>query len=115
METGPCPDMDRISWLRSTDALAKESAEVLHRSGRSKESVKSSSPRPGRCSGVERIVWVGKIVGVLVGGNQRIVEVDVSVAETGEGVRVGAGNRPLQAARKTSRSMPRQKIVSFIG
>jgi hypothetical protein len=115
MNAGPCPEMDRVSRLRSTIALAEEATDVLHRSGcgvvpvparESKESVKSSSPRPGRCSGVERMVRVGKVAGVLVGGNQRMVGVGVSVPGMGVGVRVGAGNRPLQAVRKTSRRVP---------
>src|SRR5450759_4805074 len=100
--------MDRISRLRFTVALAWEAIDVSHKPDWSKESAKSSSPRPGRCSGVDKMVWVEKAVGVLVGGNQMMVVVGVPVAETGVGVGIGAGNRPLQAVRKTSRRMPRQ-------
>jgi hypothetical protein len=38
------------------------------------------------------------------------VEVRVPFEDDG-----GAGNRPLQAVRKMVRSMPQEKIVSFIG
>jgi hypothetical protein len=48
---------------------------------------------------------VGKMVGVLVGGNQKVVGVAVVVTGMGVAVCTDAGNRlPVQAVRKMSRN-----------
>jgi hypothetical protein len=107
--------MDKSSWLRVTDALAESPVDVLQRPGWSKASVKIKSPRPGLWSGVDCNGGVENNVGVSVAGNQTIVSVGVSVSGIGEEVDVSSGDRLLQAVRKTSTRMPRNKEVSFIG
>jgi predicted RNA-binding protein YlqC (UPF0109 family) len=67
---------------------------------------------PGWASWVGRAGWVGYCLGVLVGGNQRMVAVGVPVGSTGEGVVVGKAGRSVQAAGKVaqaSNSKPRMR------
>jgi hypothetical protein len=111
---GPCPEMDKSSWLRVTVAPLATVAEVVHMLGWSKMSVKSKSPRPGLWSWVDSKVWVVKNVGVSVGGNQTMVGEAVWVSGTGVIVCVGAGGKLLHAAKKTSMIVPRHIKVSFI-
>jgi hypothetical protein len=80
-----------------------------------KESLNSSSRRPGIWFEAASRVGVGKVVRVSVGGNQTGVRLGVSVAGWRVEARGGAGNKPLQAVRNTSRRNPRRVIVSFIG
>ena len=107
--------MDKSSWLRETDELAESLVDVLQRPGWSKESVKIKSPRPGLWSGVGSSAGVENMVGVSVAGNQTIVSVGVIVSGIEVTVDVSSGDRLLQAVRKTSTRMPRNKEVSFIG
>jgi hypothetical protein len=80
-----------------------------------KVSLNSSSRRPGIPFEAGCIVGVGKVVRVSVGGNQTGVRLGISVAGCRVEVRGGAGNKPLQAVRNTSRRIPCKVIVSFIG
>jgi hypothetical protein len=107
--------MDRINRLRAIETLAQEVSEIFHKSGWLKDSLKSSVRRPGIWFEAGSMVGVGKVVRVSVGGNQTGVRLGVSVAGWRVEVIRGAGNKPLQAVRNTSRNIPRRVIVSFIG
>ncbi|MBM3145350.1 MAG: hypothetical protein FJ010_10335 [Chloroflexi bacterium] len=74
--------------------------------GRSKSSLKSRPPTPGRNSGVGEGTTIGAVVGVSVGGNQITVGVGVSVAvgvAEAKGVSADMGKQPLSRGMMSRR------------
>jgi hypothetical protein len=113
-EIGPLWEMDNISRLFLITAYELVDSEVFQSPTLLKLSVNSNSARPGCCSGVGRMVAVGKMVGVLVGGNQIMEAVEVVVAAIIVLVGVTEGGTSAQAVSQRRASKNLYKIVDFM-